>query len=591
MKKKRYILFILLIAIYARTLSQTSISDDGSAPDQSAILDVKSTNKGILVPRMTQTQRNAIASPAEGLLVYQTDGNAGFYFIKSGIWTAITAGSNANIDFLSKNNDTIQVEKGSGFKANSIISNKIKSNSRILIKNDIHIKSDLISHGTIKPGVATSVICNSENVGSIRYNPTEGCMEFCNNNKWECIGGTKNNPCETFGDPNFSIKVNNLSTKAICLNAGDNFNLTSFQDGSWGGATYVWTGPDSFTNSSVTPPQLTMSNNSDGWYKCTIKHPTAPGCKFSDSVSIRIPHKIITQPQDLIMCETIQDSITLETSGNNLIYTWQLYNNSGDINNDVNWNNLNISEDNNLALSNNGNLIINNGNGLNGNRYRVRLTNTCSGIPLISSVVTLIHNTTCGPKNIVINHSDNNKNFDISWNVDKQLNNCRIEAYYNSTWNNLGTCDATENISNITYNLGENIGNWHTVSIRLNSNEGVYNLSKKLLCTPKSGSSSTTPLVDEDCNGEWNNTTFSSWGHTGTAYWCKSADKTNNSMGGSVTTCKNYCDTALPGYNCLHWHSPSSPHSRCSCSYNIGYTSVPDGSTYRAYYKTGVVFY
>jgi hypothetical protein len=43
-----------------------------------------------LPPRQTQTQRNAIASPAEGLIVYQTDGVAGLYVYSGGSWKSLT---------------------------------------------------------------------------------------------------------------------------------------------------------------------------------------------------------------------------------------------------------------------------------------------------------------------------------------------------------------------------------------------------------------------------------------------------------------------------------------------------------------------
>lgn len=65
------------------------INDDGSGPNASAILDVRSTSKGMLIPRMTQAQRNLIAAPATGLMVYQTDETDGFYYFNGTAWQAI----------------------------------------------------------------------------------------------------------------------------------------------------------------------------------------------------------------------------------------------------------------------------------------------------------------------------------------------------------------------------------------------------------------------------------------------------------------------------------------------------------------------
>ncbi len=64
------------------------------APDVSAALDVSSTTKGFLPPRMTTAERAAIAAPAEGLLVYQTDAPAGLYYYSGGAWTILSSGAN-----------------------------------------------------------------------------------------------------------------------------------------------------------------------------------------------------------------------------------------------------------------------------------------------------------------------------------------------------------------------------------------------------------------------------------------------------------------------------------------------------------------
>lgn len=63
----------------------------GSVPDFSAQLDVQSTTRGVLLPRMTTSQQNSIASPANGLLVYNTT-DAGFNYWNGSAWTAISSG-------------------------------------------------------------------------------------------------------------------------------------------------------------------------------------------------------------------------------------------------------------------------------------------------------------------------------------------------------------------------------------------------------------------------------------------------------------------------------------------------------------------
>jgi hypothetical protein len=57
-----------------------AINQSNLNPDVSAILDVSSTEKGVLIPRMTQSQRNLIVSPANSLLIFQTTAPVGYYY-------------------------------------------------------------------------------------------------------------------------------------------------------------------------------------------------------------------------------------------------------------------------------------------------------------------------------------------------------------------------------------------------------------------------------------------------------------------------------------------------------------------------------
>ena len=61
-----------------------------SSPDNSAKLDVTATDGGLLIPRMTEVQRDAISSPATGLMIFQTNGTVGFYFYDGTAWTALS---------------------------------------------------------------------------------------------------------------------------------------------------------------------------------------------------------------------------------------------------------------------------------------------------------------------------------------------------------------------------------------------------------------------------------------------------------------------------------------------------------------------
>ncbi|MEZ4965134.1 MAG: hypothetical protein R2791_07825 [Saprospiraceae bacterium] len=97
MMKKRnlYQLYVLLFCSFflAEQLSaQVAINQDNSAPDPSAMLDVKSSDKGMLVPRLSTAQRAAVANPATGLLVFDTDTES-FWFRDSLAWVELL-GSN-----------------------------------------------------------------------------------------------------------------------------------------------------------------------------------------------------------------------------------------------------------------------------------------------------------------------------------------------------------------------------------------------------------------------------------------------------------------------------------------------------------------
>ena len=87
MKRLIIISVVFLMFLQVRTFAQgVGINDDGSPPNSSAMLDINSTTKGLLIPRLTQAQRIAIVSPATGLMVFQTDNTVGFYYYTGSAW-------------------------------------------------------------------------------------------------------------------------------------------------------------------------------------------------------------------------------------------------------------------------------------------------------------------------------------------------------------------------------------------------------------------------------------------------------------------------------------------------------------------------
>jgi hypothetical protein len=104
-----------------------SINTNEADPDSSAILDISSSNKGILIPRITEANRPS--NPAEGILIYQVDNTPGFYYFDGTGWKKFTTsttplsvvnntGSNARV---SASNSTFIKGKGSLKKGKAFI--------------------------------------------------------------------------------------------------------------------------------------------------------------------------------------------------------------------------------------------------------------------------------------------------------------------------------------------------------------------------------------------------------------------------------------------------------------------------------------
>ena len=88
---KQNLTLLAAVLITATTFAQVGINNEN--PDESAALDITSTTAGLLIPRMTETQRDGITLAATGLMIYQTDGTVGFYYYNGSSWAEVAATS------------------------------------------------------------------------------------------------------------------------------------------------------------------------------------------------------------------------------------------------------------------------------------------------------------------------------------------------------------------------------------------------------------------------------------------------------------------------------------------------------------------
>lgn len=98
MKTKHLLIVALSIISSNKIFAQgnVAINATGTGPVASAMLDITSTDKGLLIPRMNTSQRTGIGSPATGLMVYDTDLNQ-FWFYNGTAWGAVGAGGSGDI--------------------------------------------------------------------------------------------------------------------------------------------------------------------------------------------------------------------------------------------------------------------------------------------------------------------------------------------------------------------------------------------------------------------------------------------------------------------------------------------------------------
>lgn len=118
---------------------------NNSNPDSSAILDIKATDKGLLVPRMNTVDRNTIINPAESLIVYDTDFEM-FFFFKNGGWFIINPWVAQVVDDVSATIDNYVLLSG------NVGIGKAEPSEKLEVDGSIKNSGDIISTGDLTTG-------------------------------------------------------------------------------------------------------------------------------------------------------------------------------------------------------------------------------------------------------------------------------------------------------------------------------------------------------------------------------------------------------------------------------------------------------
>ena len=169
MKNLRTLIILLLITVGISVTAQVTINTDNSAPDPSAMLDVKSDNRGLLIPRISTAARDLIPSPATGLLIYNSTTNR-FDYYNGSFWHQLGTA------FISSTAGT--VNPGGGVAIN-VLPDILPDNSAMLDINDP-------GRGILIPRISTSArdLIASPATGLIIYNTSTNLLDYYNGAQW-----------------------------------------------------------------------------------------------------------------------------------------------------------------------------------------------------------------------------------------------------------------------------------------------------------------------------------------------------------------------------------------------------------------------
>ncbi|MEP7168009.1 MAG: hypothetical protein ABI855_01435, partial [Bacteroidota bacterium] len=282
--KKICIACVIFIFILNQKSFSQNVGINNPTPDASSLLDLTSNSKGLLVPRMTTIQRNVIATPATGLLVYDSTLNQ-FYYYDGTQWRPIftttngwglpgNAGTNSAVNFVGTSDN-----QALNFRVNNLKSGTIDHVNHNTSLGFLGFNTNTTGYGNVAIGDSTSYYSNSW------YNTVLGQNAGINNTgSWTTIIGIdagRNNTANgnvfigsstgrynTTGLYNMAVGNNALvfNTTGTHLTAGGNNSMRNNTTGNYNtayGAFTLYTNTIGIRNSAFGTSALYFNAGSD----------------------------------------------------------------------------------------------------------------------------------------------------------------------------------------------------------------------------------------------------------------------------------------------------------------------------------------
>lgn len=256
MRLKFFLLFAgltVLMNVTAFSQSGVAINTTGNGADQSAMLDISSNAKGLLIPRMATTERDAITLPATGLFIYNTTVNA--FQVNTGtpatpIWSTLSTAVSGSFWSIAGNSGTTAAanfigttdNNGLSFRTNNAIRMSVGATGNIGIgitapSARLHVFAPAGTNPLTLIGVTNGTNTSTDSLltisaGVVKKLPVSTFLSSSNYNAWS-LGGNNITSLQNFGTTsNFDVPFIANNTEVMRITSGGNIGIGVTNPGS-----------------------------------------------------------------------------------------------------------------------------------------------------------------------------------------------------------------------------------------------------------------------------------------------------------------------------------------------------------------------